>query len=558
MFHLPIAESTARGIYKNRAQFKRQAAADENLSWTRHRRSYFAKVSSKLWKWYQTLQRVGSKHLPVSGRILEARARLIAVELRVTGFKGSPNFIQKWARRYYLHNIALWGTGGSADASWAEPLIAETRKKLKGYSPERIDNVDETALFYRCIPNRAYETADQRRRARWTKAMKSKDRVTLVLARNATGTHKITIAIIGKAKQPLCFKRPRQPCPLPYFFQESAWMDGSVYKSWFETVFLPAVRDRTRLPVALISDNCGAHVELESDQVRFVPLPPNCTSLYQPLDLGIIACLKRRYKRRLLDLVVTAFESGRGSSGQPAAAGGGGNGAPASSTPVTAPVASAPSGASSEAAESTNSASGSAVAGHRSNSMADAAMAAGPGVWGFPSNWPAATPEEAAAARPVNRRRLPAHRALTRPVPGVRKGAGAHLQDAAEIALAQWAAIEPRTIVHCWIKSTLLPADVAAAVNAQHGEYSKSSHSVREDVEACVALMSGSEFGRAAFAGGGAAASAAALKGWLRQEEDEGARAATADDIVWAGKPAIEEEGSENGDSASSSSSGHE
>jgi len=292
--------------------------------------------------------------------------------------------------------------------------------------------------------------------------------------------------------------------------------------------------------------------------VRFVPLPPNCTSLYQPLDLGIIACLKRRYKRRLLDLVVTAFESGRGSSGQPAAAGGGGNGAPASSTPVTAPVASAPSRASSEAAESTNSASGSAVAGHRSNSMADAAMAAGPGVWEFPSNWPAATPEEAAAARPVNRRRLPAHRALTRPVLGVRKGAGAHPQDAVEIPLAQWAAIEPRTIAHCWIKSTLLPADVAAAVNAQHGEYSKSSHSVREDVEACADLMSGSEFGRAAFACGGAAASAAALKGWLRQEEDEGARAATADDIVWAGKPAIEEEGSEGGDSASSSSSGHE
>jgi len=32
MFHLPLADSTARGIYKNRAQFKRWAAADENLS----------------------------------------------------------------------------------------------------------------------------------------------------------------------------------------------------------------------------------------------------------------------------------------------------------------------------------------------------------------------------------------------------------------------------------------------------------------------------------------------------------------------------------------------
>ena len=52
MFHLPISESTARGIYKNRAQFKRRAAADENLSWTRHRRSYFEQVSSKLWDGY--------------------------------------------------------------------------------------------------------------------------------------------------------------------------------------------------------------------------------------------------------------------------------------------------------------------------------------------------------------------------------------------------------------------------------------------------------------------------------------------------------------------------
>jgi len=85
-------------------------------------------------------------------------------------------------------------------------------------------------------------------------------------------------------------------------------MDGVFFKSWFETVFLRAVRARTNLPVALISDNCGAHEELESEQVTFIPLPPNCTSVYQPLDLGIIACLKRRYKRRLLDLVVGAFD----------------------------------------------------------------------------------------------------------------------------------------------------------------------------------------------------------------------------------------------------------
>jgi len=139
--------------------------------------------------------------------------------------------------------------------------------------------------------------------------MKAKARISLVLACNATGTHKIPVAIIGKAKQPLCFKPPRRPCPLPYFSQTNAWMDGDHFKSWFETVFLVAVRTRTTQPVALVSDSCGAHGDLESDQGKFFALPPNCTSIYQPLDLGIIACLKRRYKRRLLDLVAGAFEA---------------------------------------------------------------------------------------------------------------------------------------------------------------------------------------------------------------------------------------------------------
>jgi len=139
--------------------------------------------------------------------------------------------------------------------------------------------------------------------------MKAKDRINFVLACNATGTRKIPVAIIGRAKQPLCFKPPLRPCPLPFFSQTNAWMDGDHFKSWFETIFLVAVRARRTQPVALVSDNCGAHGDLESDQVKFFALPPNCTSIYQPLDLGIIACLKRRYKRRLLDLVVGAFEA---------------------------------------------------------------------------------------------------------------------------------------------------------------------------------------------------------------------------------------------------------
>jgi len=61
--------------------------------------------------------------------------------------------------------------------------------------------------------------------------------------------------------------------------------------------------------VVLVSDNCGARGDLESDQVTFFAFPPNYTSINKPLDLGNIAWLVRRYKRLLLDLVMGAVEA---------------------------------------------------------------------------------------------------------------------------------------------------------------------------------------------------------------------------------------------------------
>jgi len=102
------------------------------------------------------------------------------------------------------------------------------------------------------------------------------------------------LAILGKAKQPLCFKPPRQPCPIPFFSQTNAWKDGDMFKSCSETLFLIAVRAPTTSPVALVSNNCEAHRDRESDQVKFFALPSNCTSFYQLSDRGNLACLKRR------------------------------------------------------------------------------------------------------------------------------------------------------------------------------------------------------------------------------------------------------------------------
>jgi len=150
--------------------------------------------------------------------VLETRAREIATELGVKGFFGSPGFIQRWASRHRLKSVKLWGQAGSAAEAvrLGERRMAEIRADLATYDPEHIYNMEETGLQYRYLPNQSYIAAGRRRRARGSKAMKAKDRVTFVLACNATGSHKIPVAIIGSAAVPLCFKPPRANCPLPY------------------------------------------------------------------------------------------------------------------------------------------------------------------------------------------------------------------------------------------------------------------------------------------------------------------------------------------------------
>ena len=88
-------------------------------------------------------------------------------------------------------------------------------------------NMDETGLFFKLLPNRSYIKADKAHAARGTKFMKSKNRVTLYVATNATDTDLVFLSMIGKPKNPRCFRSHQQK--LVYFNQSKAWFDGKVF-----------------------------------------------------------------------------------------------------------------------------------------------------------------------------------------------------------------------------------------------------------------------------------------------------------------------------------------
>ena len=189
------------------------------------------------------------------------------------------------------------------------PSLLEALDKLyaiiSNYDPENVYNMDETGLFFRLLPR--YTLLLPCEDISSTRGKKAKERVSLVVCTNATGTHKISCTLIGKPKVPSCIKN--REWPVTYISQNKAWMDVTTCWKWFEEVFYPQVRRRTGRPILLLMDNAPGHfVAFEKNNVKVVFFPPNCTSWKQPCDLGIIAALKKRYKYLYLKDVLGFYE----------------------------------------------------------------------------------------------------------------------------------------------------------------------------------------------------------------------------------------------------------
>ena len=95
------------------------------------------------------------------------------------------------------------------------------------------------------------------------------------------------------------FDSALMPCHITL---KNAWNDHILGKWWFHVVFLPSLRNRTSRKIILTADNFGSHdttdTGLQDQQVEWVLLPPNRTSVHQPMDQGIIATLKRITNQR--------------------------------------------------------------------------------------------------------------------------------------------------------------------------------------------------------------------------------------------------------------------
>jgi hypothetical protein len=225
-------------------------------------------------------------------------------------FTASTSWASLKAIALGFKSVALHGEAGDVDLEAIAAEINELREKIRSFHPDNVYNMDETGLMFKCLPNRGYVKRSEVKTARGTKMMKVKDRVTIYVCTNASGTDFYPLSIIGKSAKPHCFRS--HSLKLQYYNQKKAWSDTATFKRWWSD-FLVHIRSRTNERVLLILDNCGPHcgkaAEFMNDpQVEVVMLPPNCTSVYQPMDSGVIAMIKKNYRFLLLSKYIDMFE----------------------------------------------------------------------------------------------------------------------------------------------------------------------------------------------------------------------------------------------------------
>ena len=208
-------------------------------------------------------------------------------------------------------NKAICGSKESAAPhdeleTWKETVLVPT---LARYSPNDIYNGDETALFYKSLPHRTYCFDGDKPAG----SAKRKDRLTLLIITNMDGSDHRKLSVIGKSKTPRClqkkYKMQVKDMYVDWYASKNAWMTGEIHHQ-----IMTKLNNEMRLSnrhILYVCDNASSHQVREYSHIKFLMLPPNATSIMQPLDQGIILSAKRRYKKKLAERYLACVENNK-------------------------------------------------------------------------------------------------------------------------------------------------------------------------------------------------------------------------------------------------------
>jgi DDE superfamily endonuclease/Tc5 transposase DNA-binding domain len=281
-------------------------ASNPVLKKKRARRCRYPLLEELLNKWQLELEEQG---LGTSGELIQARAvKMWRTVPEVRGGKEEdpvPEFGASWLEgyksRYGIKRRTFHGEAASVSVTTAAvDEMSQLKEEVAGVPVGNRYNMDETALYWRLAPSVSLATRNL------PGVKKDKSRVTLAMTTNDTGDDGFPVWVIGKAKVPRPLAGfPFQAHGLVWKSNRTAWMTGEIMGQWLKAFYAHIAATKPGQKVILLLDNFSGHragVDMvpppANIAVRF--LPPNTTSIWQPMDQGIIRAFKTFYRRSFM------------------------------------------------------------------------------------------------------------------------------------------------------------------------------------------------------------------------------------------------------------------
>jgi hypothetical protein len=216
--------------------------------------------------------------------------------------------LHRFKERHGIRELSIQGEKLSANETAFVEFCYDLENIITehNFKASQIYNADEIGLYWRAMPKRTLAHDTEKSAAGFKM---NKDRITVLCCANASGEHKLKLRMVGKSKNPRALKNiKRHLLPVNYYYQKAGWMDRMIFKDWFFKHFVPEVRNfllSNDMPpkALLLLDNAPSHPSesiLTFEDIFVLYLPPNVTSIVQPMDQGVIETMKRLYRKKLI------------------------------------------------------------------------------------------------------------------------------------------------------------------------------------------------------------------------------------------------------------------
>ncbi|CAM4832924.1 unnamed protein product [Rotaria magnacalcarata] len=190
-----ISIGSVSKIIKRKIESIEDFENNENSNKKRNLRDEISQqVDQQVYEWFVEQR---SKNIPISGPLLQERARQIRQQLggAVAGdFKASNGWLEKFQIRHNIHYRVISGESASVDLTTVEEWKKRLPLRIDQYDPHDVYNADETGLFFKALPDRSLVMAKEKCKG----GKKSKERFTVLLCTNMTGTDKLKPLVIGQ------------------------------------------------------------------------------------------------------------------------------------------------------------------------------------------------------------------------------------------------------------------------------------------------------------------------------------------------------------------------